>query len=122
MANWFTINNIDSLDTPALAIYPERVGKNIQTLVASIDDVKRLRPHVKTHKSAEVTKMMLQAGVTKFKCATIAEAEMLAIAGAPDVLLAYQPIGPKAARLAELVKKYPKTKFSCLIDNLDTAK
>jgi len=42
---------------------------------------------------------------------------MLAIEGAPDVLLAYQPIGPKAARLVELIRKYPKTGFSCLIDN-----
>ena len=65
--------------------------------------------------------MMLSAGIKKFKCATIAEAEMLASVAAPDVLLSYQPVGPKANRLAELVKKFPKTKFSCLIDNLESA-
>ena len=118
---WYKINNVDGLDTPAVVIYIDRVKKNIQTLIQSIDDVGRLRPHIKTHKSPEVTSLMLEAGVKKFKCATIAEAEMLAMVAAPDVLLAYQPVGPKAKRLLNLVQKYPGTKFSCLIDNHQTA-
>ena len=64
---------------------------------------------------------MLQAGFTKFKCATIAEAEMLALAGAPDVLLAYQPAGPKLRRFLLLIKRYPQTRFSCLVDARETA-
>jgi D-serine deaminase-like pyridoxal phosphate-dependent protein len=119
--SWFTIDNIDTIDSPALALYADRIEQNIQTLVNSIDDVNRLRPHIKTHKSGEVSKMMLAAEIKKFKCATIAEAEMLATVGAPDVLLSYQPVGPKANRLAELTKKYANTKFSCLIDNLSSA-
>ncbi len=42
----------------------------------------RLVPHVKTHKMAEIVKMQIDAGISKLKCATIAEAEMLANAGA----------------------------------------
>ena len=118
---WYQINNIDVLDTPAIVIYLDRVKKNIQTLIQSVDDVARLRPHIKTHKSPEVTSLMLEVGIRKFKCATIAEAEMLTLAEAPDVLLAYQPVGPKAKRLLNLVQKYPRTKFSCLIDNHHTA-
>ena len=118
---WYKINNVDALDTPALAVYLDRVKKNIQTLIESVDDVARLRPHIKTHKSPEVTSLMLEKGIKKFKCATIAEAEMLAVAGAPDVLLAYQPVGPKGKRLLALVQKYRQTKFSCLIDNENTA-
>jgi D-serine deaminase-like pyridoxal phosphate-dependent protein len=118
---WYLINNIEDLDSPALVVYRSRVEKNIQTLSDSIDDVKRLRPHVKTHKSSQVCSMMLAAGITKFKCATIAEAEMLAVAGTSDVLLAYQPVGPKASRLASLVQQFPGTKFSCLIDNPSAA-
>ena len=102
-------------------IYLDRVKQNIQTLIQSVDDLARLRPHIKTHKSPEVTSLMLEAGIKKFKCATIAEAEMLAMVDAPDVLLAYQPVGPKAKRLLNLVQKYPRTKFSCLIDNHQTA-
>ena len=119
---WYTVDNIDELDTPALVVYPDRVKANINTLITNVHDVKQLRPHIKTHKSSEVSQMMLSAGITKFKCATIAEAEMLAEAGAPDVLLAYQPVGPKAKRLLQLTQKFPKTKWSCLIDNTETAK
>lgn len=120
-ADWFSITDIDQLDTPALVVYPERVAENIRQAVAMVGDPARLRPHVKTHKSPDVTRMELKAGIAQFKCATIAEAEMLAIEGAPDVLLAYQPIGPKVTRLADLIKKYPATQFSCLIDSRASA-
>jgi len=64
---------------------------------------------------------LLEAGINKFKCATIAEAEMLGQVKAPDVLLAYQPIGPKIQRFISLIKNYPATKFSCLVDNISSA-
>ena len=121
MNNWYEIKNIADVDSPSLAIYVDRVKQNIETLVESIDDVTRLRPHIKTHKSKEVSIMMLDAGIQKFKCATIAEAEMLADASAKDILLAYQPVGPKAARLATLAKKYPDVTWGCLIDNKNSA-
>jgi D-threonine aldolase len=119
---WYTIDNINVLDSPCFVVYPDRVKKNIQTLISSIDDVKRLRPHIKTHKSAEISRLMLDAGITKFKCATIAEAEMLAEAGAKDILFAYQPVGPKAKRLAQLIKKNQGITWGCLIDNETSAK
>ncbi len=118
---WYEIENVDQLDTPALVVYPERVRENIRLAIEMVGSADRLRPHVKTHKSPAVTRLMLEAGISRFKCATIAEAEMLAGEGAPDVLLAYQPIGPKAGRLATLIKKFPATSFSCLIDNADAA-
>src|ERR1700761_2413449 len=112
--HWYTIQEVDKLDTPALVAYPHRVAQNIDMLKYMIDDVYRLRPHVKTFKNKEVTRLMMDAGITKFKCATIAEAEMLAMSGATDVLLAYQPVGPKIGRLMRLIISYPDTKFSCL--------
>ena len=121
-SEWYHIKDIDDIDSPALVVYRERVLENISTLISMIDDAKRLRPHVKTHKSKGVIALLMDAGIHKFKCATIAEAEMLGIAGAPDVLLAYQPIGPKLKRFVELIKKYSSTKFSCLVDNIDSAK
>ena len=110
------------LDSPVLIVFRERVKANIQTAISMVADVSRLRPHVKTNKSAEATQLMLDAGITKFKCATIAEAEMLGMIKAPDVVLAYQPLGPKLYRFIELVKKFPSTKYSCLIDNISAAK
>ncbi|MFB6455193.1 D-TA family PLP-dependent enzyme [Chitinophaga sp. Hz27] len=119
---WFELKNVEQVDSPALIIYKERITENINLLKTMIDDVKRLRPHVKTNKITEVVSLMIAAGIEKFKCATIAEAEMCALAKAPDVLLAYQPVGPKVIRLVELVQKYPDTMFSCLVDNMDAAK
>jgi D-serine deaminase-like pyridoxal phosphate-dependent protein len=120
-SEWYKVSNIEEVDSPSLLVFPDRIQKNIEILKSMLPDLKRLRPHVKTHKSAEVTKLLMQSGFTQFKCATIAEAEMLAEAQAPDVLLAYQPVGPKAERLAQIVKQFPKTTFSCLIDNAETA-
>ena len=120
-AAWFMIDNIDTVDTPALIIYLDRVKANIARIKDMIDDISRLRPHVKTHKIREVSQLLLEAGITKFKCATIAEAEMLAGIQASDVLLAYQPVGPKVERLIQLIKNYPATRFSCLVDNIKAA-
>ncbi len=120
--NWYQIDNIAEIDSPALAIYPERVRENIRIMKTFVSDVGRLRPHVKTNKSPETTRLLLEAGIYKFKCATIAEAEMLAIEKAPDILLAYQPVGPKILRLLDLTSRFPASKFSCLIDNAESAR
>src|ERR1700750_457163 len=122
MNEWYHIKEIDKLDSPALVVFPERVKANIQTAIDMVGHVGRLRPHVKTNKSADATRLMMEAGITKFKCATIAEAEMLGMIKAPDVVLAYQPLGPKLQRFIELIKKFPSTKYSCLADDLLAAK
>ena len=118
---WYTIKNIDELDSPALVVYPERVKANISTAVSMVDDVQRLRPHIKTSKCRETILLMMEAGIQKFKCATIAEAETLGMCSATDVLLAYQPAGPKLQRFVAVIKKYPATKYSCLTDNTHAA-
>lgn len=121
-APWYSIADVSQLDTPALVVYPDRVKQNVAFLVKAIDDVSRLRPHVKTSKSREASQLLLNAGIRKFKCATIAEAEMLAMIGAPDVLLAYQPNEAKMHRLLRLIQTYPDTLFSCLVDNSTSAR
>ena len=118
---WFLIDNMDKLDTPCLVVYPDRVRQNIATLLSMVDDPVRLRPHVKTHKTKECALMLMAAGVQKFKCATISEAEMLGMCKAKDVLLAYQPVGPKLRRFIQVVNKYKDTQFSCLVDNKGAA-
>jgi D-serine deaminase-like pyridoxal phosphate-dependent protein len=117
----YPIQNIEQIDSPALVVYEEKVRSNILLAIEMAGDVAKLRPHVKTHKMHTVCRMMIALGITKFKCATIAEAETLAMAGAPDVLLAYQPAGPKIQRLLELVGAYPDSHFSCLVDNRESA-
>ena len=121
MDEWYSIKEPGEIDSPALVIFPDRVRENIRTLISMIDDVARLRPHVKTNKSAEACSLMMESGIQKFKCATIPEAEMLASCGAADVLLAYQPVGPKLNRFVNLINTFPRTLFSCLIDDSQAA-
>ncbi|HRP56937.1 D-TA family PLP-dependent enzyme [Agriterribacter sp.] len=121
-SEWYAVDAIDAIDSPALLVYKDRVKENIRLVKSMVNDVRMLRPHVKTNKMAEVCSMMLEEGITQFKCATIAEAEMLATAGAPDILLAYQPVGPKAERFANLIKAYPSVHFACLTDSEAGAK
>ncbi len=119
---WYQLTETHKLDSPALLVYPDRVKKNIAMALAMVDyDADRLQPHVKTCKSAEAIGLMLQAGIYKFKAATIAEAELLANCGAKEVLLAYQAIGPKLERLLQLAALYPGSAFSFLTDNLHSA-
>lgn len=118
---WYFIGNLETVDSPALVLYKDRVIENIRLAITMVPDVSCLRPHVKTNKIAEVCQLMLDAGITKFKCATIAEAEMLGMIKAPDVLLAYQPVGPKIQRLVKLMKAYPATHFSCVLDDASNA-
>ncbi len=117
---WYEAVNVNEYDSPALLLYPSRIEENIIKLTERVD-VRLLRPHVKTNKTAEVSALMMEGGIRKFKAATIAESEMLAMIKAPDVLLAYQPTVPKIKRLIRLIQKYPDTKFSCLVDNENTA-
>jgi D-serine deaminase-like pyridoxal phosphate-dependent protein len=121
-SSWFLVNNVEAVESPSLLIYPDRVDENIRRMVEVIKDPGRLRPHAKTHKLAEVASRQMAAGIKKFKSATIAEAEMLGRAGAPDVLLAYQPVGPNARRFMNLAQTFPQTVFSCLLDDLQVAR
>lgn len=119
---WYELNEPDKIDSPALLIYKNRVAFNIKTMINIAGDPKRLVPHVKTHKMMEIVKMQIAAGISQFKCATIAEAEMLAEAGAENILMAYQLNFSKAKRFLSLIKKYPQIQFSSLVDNIDSAK
>lgn len=114
---WYRLRNENEVDSPALLVYPDRIKHNVALAISMIGDVDRLRPHVKTHKTKEILQLQLDAGITKFKCATIAEAEMLGEWEAPDVLLAYPLYGPKIVRFLSLVQRFPATQFSVIVDH-----
>lgn len=113
----FAIDNVSELDSPSLLIYEERVDENLRRMVAQASSPERLCPHVKTHKLPQLIEKQLALGIRKFKAATIAEAEMCAAAGAPSVLLAHAPVGPRASRLVDLMRAFPQTAFATLVDD-----
>jgi D-serine deaminase-like pyridoxal phosphate-dependent protein len=117
MDNWYIVENVSEVYSPSLLVFPDRIEENIIRTILIADGPENLRPHVKTHKMAEVVTMLMKHGITKFKCATIAEAEMIAKCGAVDILLAMQPVGPNILRFFKLKQTYVKSKISCIADN-----
>ncbi len=115
---WYAIEGVERLPSPALILYRDRVAENIRRMVAIAGRPERLRPHAKTHKLGEVARMQIAAGINKFKCATLPEAQMLAESGAEDVLIAFALAGPSRATFARLIGRYSQTRFSVLIDSL----
>ncbi|VTU00508.1 D-threonine aldolase, metal-activated pyridoxal enzyme OS=Planctomyces maris DSM 8797 GN=PM8797T_04985 PE=4 SV=1: Ala_racemase_N: D-ser_dehydrat [Gemmataceae bacterium] len=118
----YDLADVSAVLSPSLVLFPELIRKNIARVVEMAGGPERLRPHVKTHKTREIVRLLLAAGVGKHKCATIAEAEMLASAGAPDVLIAYPLVGPNLARLVALIRAFPNTAFSTTIDDPDATR
>jgi D-serine deaminase-like pyridoxal phosphate-dependent protein len=114
----YALNHPEMLLSPSLLVFRPLVRRNLETMVSLARSAERLRPHVKTHKMPALIRMAEQEyGIRKHKAATIAEAEMVALAGGSDVLLAYPMVGPNIARLARLVASYPETTFRATVDD-----
>jgi D-serine deaminase-like pyridoxal phosphate-dependent protein len=114
---WYQLANEAEVASPALLLFEERIESNLRHMIEMAGGPERLRPHVKTHKLGPLVRRQIELGIRKFKCATVAEAEMCAQAGAPDVLLALAPVGPNIGRLVALARKYPTTRWSTLADD-----
>lgn len=113
------LENEAEAPSPSLLIFPDRVEANLRKMIAIAGSPARLRPHVKTHKLPQIVALQVGLGVTKCKCATIPEAEMAAQAGASDVLLAAQLVGPNVARYLALARAFPQVAFSTLSDDAE---
>lgn len=111
----FDAANLDQILTPCLAVSPRVIRNNLLSMIATAGSADKLRPHVKTHKCPEIVRIGVELGITKHKCATLAEAEMLAQL-VEDVLLAYPVVGPNVVKLASLCAEYPNVRFSVLVD------
>lgn len=122
LPNWYRVHQAEaSLLTPAMLLYPDRIQNNIDRMLAIAGGPARLRPHTKTHKLPQVVRMQMAAGIDKFKCATLAEARMLAETGVRDVLVAYPLVGEAAwRRLFDLRAAFPDTNFAVLADQAES--
>lgn len=113
----YRVADTSEIITPAMVVFRDIVEGNLREIVRIAGDPARLRPHCKTHKMPAVTKLQLAAGITKHKCATLAEAEMLAEAGVRDIVLAYNPVGPNIGRVVRFAKKFSTTKLAVTADH-----
>lgn len=117
MTDKYHIADTSQILSPGIVLFKDLVQQNIHKTIAMAGDANRLRPHCKTHKMVEVAAMVTEAGITKQKCATFAEAEMLVAAGARDIFLAYNAVGPNIARVVAFRRTYPDVAFSVTADH-----
>lgn len=105
--------------TPVAVVDEEVLDRNLARMAKlAADHGVRLRPHAKTHKSAEVALRQIAHGAVGLTAATFVEAEVFAAAGVQDLLLAHPPVGPlKLARLSQLAATIPRVAVS--VDDLD---
>jgi D-serine deaminase-like pyridoxal phosphate-dependent protein len=118
----YRIDDSSQIPSPSLIVFADLVRSNLTRMVEMVGTPDRLRPHVKTHKMPAIIRLSLEQGITKAKCATIAEAEMTARAGGPDVLLAYPLVGPNPVRMARLMTAFPETTFRATVDDIESAR
>lgn len=95
----------EQLNTPVLVVDRAALSANIATMAAfAASKGLKLRPHAKTHKSADIARLQLEAGAVGLCCAKIGEAEALAAQGVSSGLLITSPVvsAPAIARLVAL--------------------
>ncbi|MES2790786.1 MAG: alanine racemase, partial [Planctomycetota bacterium] len=113
----YDVADTSEIITPALVIFREQLEENLRHMIEIAGGTDRLRPHCKTHKMSQVIALQLQQGITKHKCATLAEAEMLAEAGVRDIFLAYNIVGPNIGRVIAFCQRFPNTKLGVTADH-----
>lgn len=113
----YSIADTTEIITPALVVFRDLVERNLAEMIRIARGPGRLRPHCKTHKMSAVVRRELELGITKHKVATFAEAEMLVQAGATDVFLAYNLVGPNITRATAFVSKFPNVAFYVTADH-----
>ncbi len=119
MHEHYQIDDTSQIISPGLVVFRDLVERNIERMVEMAGDASRLRPHCKTHKMREVVRLQMDSGITKHKCATFAEAEMLADTGVNDIFLAYNIVGPNLGRAVEFVETFSHVTLSVTADHAE---
>ena len=113
----YSFEGQEELISPQLVVYPAIIRENLKKMIAHAGGAHRLWPHLKTHKMEAVLRIHMELGISRFKCATIAEAEMAAATGATgpaDMGKLMGALKPKLAGKADmgLVSKLVKQKLA----------
>ena len=96
-----------AVDTPALILDLDAFERNVARMADALrGSGVRLRPHAKSHKSAEIALRQMAAGAVGLCCQKVSEAEALVAGGVPDVLISNEIVGAdKLDRVAALARR-----------------
>ena len=115
----YILKDTGDIISPALIYYKDIILANTRRTIEMAGNAERLWPNVKSHKTPEMIRMQTGMGITRFKCATIAEAEMCAKAGGLHIILAYPLVGPNITRFLRLAGDYAHTVFYAAGDDYE---
>jgi len=111
---------IDDLETPALLVDANVLDRNLRKMAAYCKDHKlALRPHIKTHKIPEISRLQLQYGAAGITVAKLGEAEVMAGAGVEDILIVYPLWGEK--KWKHLTELAGHSRITVAMDSLEVA-
>jgi D-serine deaminase-like pyridoxal phosphate-dependent protein len=106
------------LTTPCLVVDLDIVDRNIARLAGEARDRGvAIRPHIKTHKSAAIARMQLDAGAGGITVGTLGEAEVMAAAGIEDIFIAY-PVWSDGGRDERIAALHGGVRLSVGIDSV----
>jgi D-serine deaminase-like pyridoxal phosphate-dependent protein len=110
---------LEQLETPAAVVDLDRLAMNLDRMAAyaAVHGL-RLRPHVKTHKSARIGAEQMRLGAVGLTCATVREAEVMSEL-TDDLLLAFPIIG--TTRLRRLMNLPQSVRLTVMLDSARTA-
>jgi len=112
---------LSDLPTPALVLDRARLRRNIEAMTRRYQALGvRLRPHLKTSKSADVARMAVEGHFGGITVSTLKEAEHFAAHGFRDILYAVCISPAKLVQAAALIRK--GVALTLITDDLDTAK
>lgn len=109
------------IDTPAVLVDMDIARRNIERFQRLADGWGiKVRPHIKTHKLAEVARMQLDAGAIGITCQKVSEAEAMldACPEITDILITYNILG--ADKLDHLRRLARRVRLSVVADSETT--
>ena len=113
--------NLETLPTPALVLDRARLARNTAAMTRRAKELGvRLRPHLKTAKSAEVAKLAVAGNFGGITVATLREAEYFLENAFTDITYAVPIVPSKLGRAAALVERGADLKIAT--DNPDVAR
>jgi len=111
----------ESMETPALLLDLDRLNANILRLRNKLAPFEvNLRPHVKTHKSLNVTECLFDGGRGPITVSTLREADFFLAAGFTDILYGVGIAPNKFIHAERLLKQGAALKL--VLDNLESAR
>ena len=108
----------ETLVSPTLVYNMDIIEKNVDKAIEIAGGTEKLWPHMKSHKMEKMLQFLMGKGIEKFKCATIAEAEVAARAGAKKIIVSYPLVGPNIPRIIALIKAFPEQEFFAIGEDL----